>query len=180
MNHTKCLLLALALALVPLMAGVALAQVQLDQSVVSSGGGVTSSATTQMTFTMGQPAVGLATDNLYDMDIGFWTPLIGGLSPVPGTDTPTVFRLDQNYPNPFNPRTVISFSLPEAAPVNLSIYNVRGERVRVLYDGDQAAGHHQYIWDGTNDSGQGVASGAYLVRIVSSAGVQNRKMLLAR
>lgn len=176
MTLTKLVVLVLSLALV----GGAQAQVELDKHVVAAGGGMASSAGASMTFTVGQPAVGLTSDNLYDLNIGFWTPESSGVSAVPGTETPMVFNLNQNFPNPFNPRTVISFSLPEAAPVNLSVYNIRGERVRSLISEERGIGNHQVIWDGTDDFGLSVSSGTYVARIVSSAGTQNRKMLLVR
>lgn len=176
MTLTRYLVLVFMLAL----AGVSQAQVDLESSVVSAGGGTSSSAGTQMSFTVGQPAVGFTTSNLYSMEIGFWVPHSGDLTPVTETLVPGVFSLDQNYPNPFNPMTVINFSLPEDAPVNLSIYNVRGERVRQLLSEDRTAGSHQVTWDGTDDFGQGVSSGTYLARIESSVGIQNIKMLLAR
>ena len=158
---------------------VVLAQAELKKEVVAGGGGTTSSANHSVSFTVGQPAVGLVSDTSYDMSIGFWSGGSGG--PTPVTDEiPTVFGLDQNYPNPFNPMTMISFALPEALPVRLSIYNVRGQRVRVLVDETRAAGQHEVVWDGADDSGRGVSSGTYIARIESSAGVLNRKMVLAR
>jgi len=175
MKHTLILALALLLC-----AATATAQVGLDRSVVSAGGGTTASGNHTLRFTVGQPAVGLVSGNLYDLSIGFWTAGLGDFTAAPDDDLPKIFSLDQNYPNPFNPMTVIRFSLPEAAPVTLTVYNVRGQRVRTLLDEDRAAGRHEVQWDGTDDHGRGLSSGTYLARIVSSAGVQNSKMLLAR
>ncbi len=170
----------LVLALVSVMATASLAQIELDRNVVAAGGGTTSSAGHIITCTVGQPSVGLVGDNTYDLAIGFWTPGLGIPVAVPESDLPSVFNLDQNYPNPFNPMTVIRFSLPEQAPVSLAIYNVRGERVRLLVDDDLDAGRHEVVWNGTDDHGRGLSSGTYVARIVSSQGVQNRKMVLAR
>jgi hypothetical protein len=155
-----------------------LAQAELERNVVAGGGGTASSAGHAMTFTVGQYAVGPVGDGTYDLAIGFWHRLADG-TPVLG-DLPAVFGLDQNYPNPFNPMTVIRFALPEAQPVRLAIYNVRGQRIRLLVDEERPAGRHEVVWDGADDHGRGVASGTYFARIESSAGVLTRKMLLAR
>jgi len=156
-----------------------LAQAELRKEVVAAGGGTTSSANHSVRLTVGQPTVGLVSDSSYDLAIGFWYDGVRNPSPV-NDDIPIVFGMDQNYPNPFNPLTIISFSMPGSLPVNLSIYNVRGERVRVLVDEVRAAGRHEVAWDGNDDHGRGVSSGTYIARIKSSAGVLNRKMVLAR
>jgi len=59
---------------------------------------------------------------------------------------PTAFALEQNYPNPFNPSTAISFALPKAGWVNLSIFNSNGQLVKQLVSGEMAAGRHTMIW----------------------------------
>jgi len=56
-----------------------------------------------------------------------------------------------NYPNPFNPTTIIGFSLPRAERVELTIYNILGERVRTLVDDNLSAGNYEVTWDGTSD-----------------------------
>jgi len=156
-----------------------LGQAELRKEVVAAGGGTVSSANHTMRLTLGQPAVGQVSDTTYDLNIGFWYGGVMSPSPV-NDDVPIVFGMDQNYPNPFNPMTIISFSMPGSLPVNLSIYNVRGERVRVLVDEVRGAGRHEVAWDGADDHGRSVSSGTYIARIQSSAGVQNRKMVLAR
>jgi agmatine/peptidylarginine deiminase len=66
-----------------------------------------------------------------------------------------------NYPNPFNPTTTIRFTLANQSQVNLSIYNLRGQKVRSLINEQRTAGFHQVIWDGTDDNGLNVSSGVY-------------------
>ncbi|MEK9138276.1 MAG: YCF48-related protein, partial [Bacteroidota bacterium] len=79
--------------------------------------------------------------------------------------TPTSFALDQNYPNPFNPTTTLRYALPKDARVNLTIYNVLGQRIAVLSNEVRAAGFYDVLWNGRNDFGSQVASGVYFYRI---------------
>ena len=94
--------------------------------------------------------------------------------------SPRTFGLDVNYPNPFNTQTQLVYTLPVASPVELAIYNVMGQRVRTLVQGVQAAGRYQIAWDGRSDSGSSLASGVYLSRLVSTQGVQVRRLLLLK
>jgi len=77
---------------------------------------------------------------------------------------PKEFRLYPNYPNPFNPITTISYDLPEDGFVELSVYNMRGEKVATLIKGNQEVGSYRLNWDGTSQSGEMVASGIYFLR----------------
>ena len=74
---------------------------------------------------------------------------------------PTVTELTGNYPNPFNPTTKVNFSLKADSKVSLSIYNVRGQRVKTLVAGNMQAGYHSIVWDGRDDNGKSVSSGVY-------------------
>jgi len=94
--------------------------------------------------------------------------------------TPDGFQLSQNYPNPFNPQTSIGFNLPSAGHVTLKVYNILGQEVAVLVDGELTAGPHQAVWDGTDESGQAVTSGVYFYRITTESASQTRKMLLMK
>ncbi|HEX9974361.1 MAG TPA: FlgD immunoglobulin-like domain containing protein [bacterium] len=95
-------------------------------------------------------------------------------------DLPTVFRLHQNYPNPFNPDTFIQYELPVASMVKLEIYNLMGQRVKTLINEKQPAGFYSVHWNGTDDSGCGVASGMYLYRWETIKAMQVRKLTLLR
>jgi hypothetical protein len=88
---------------------------------------------------------------------------------------PVEFGLDQNYPNPFNPTTQISFSLPKATHVTIEIFNVMGQRVSILSEGNREAGVHMVEWDGNN-----VSSGVYFYRLTTPEFVQTKKMLLMK
>ena len=100
----------------------------------------------------------------------------------PRQTEPAQFKLQQNWPNPFNPSTTISFWLATASAVELNIYDILGQKVRLLADGVHPAGAHSVRWDGRDQSGKGVASGVYLYRIITHRGrfTQTKKMVLVR
>ena len=85
-----------------------------------------------------------------------------------------------NYPNPFNPATTMVYSLAEAAPVRLTIYNLLGQQVRVLVEEVQGMGGHSVEWDGLDETGLTVSSGLYFYRLEAGDQVLVRKMLLSR
>ncbi len=86
-------------------------------------------------------------------------------SPGLGTSLPSQFVLHQNYPNPFNPETEIEFDVPEARRVTLTVYNLLGQKVKVLFDGEASPGRHRVVWDATDDFGRPVPGGAYFCRM---------------
>ncbi len=90
------------------------------------------------------------------------------------------FRLYQNAPNPFNPTTVITYSLPQSAQVELVIYNMLGQKVKTLVKGRQTAKLYRVQWDGTNDRGVKVASGIYIYRLRAGDRIATRKMILMK
>ena len=75
---------------------------------------------------------------------------------------PDRFALHQNYPNPFNPTTEIRYDLPEYSHVIISIFNIRGQKVRILTNRPIIAGYHSVIWDGKDEYGNEVGSGIYI------------------
>lgn len=94
---------------------------------------------------------------------------------------PTEFSLGQNYPNPFNPLTSIQFALPKEASVRLEIFNMLGQRVSTIVDGEYyTAGIYEAVWDVRDDSGSEVSSGVYIYRIVAGDFVATKKMILMR
>jgi hypothetical protein len=78
---------------------------------------------------------------------------------------PSRYQLFPSYPNPFNAETTIEYSLPARAQVQLKIYNVRGQMVRVLVDGEESAGIKRVLWDGKDEYGSYVGSGTYFMRL---------------
>ena len=86
----------------------------------------------------------------------------------------------QNYPNPFNPSTTIGFIAPESGEVRLSVFNIKGQKVRDLHSGSMAKGHHTISWDGLDDRGMAVSSGVFFVRIEMNSRSQAHKMVLLK
>lgn len=93
---------------------------------------------------------------------------------------PTEYSLSQNQPNPFNPSTDISFSLPKTGQVKLVVYNILGAEVATLVDEVRSAGTHRVTWDGTDKSGNPVASGVYLYRLTTGDFAETKKMVLMK
>jgi hypothetical protein len=84
------------------------------------------------------------------------------------------FALGQNYPNPFGELTHINYVLPENAWVDLTVYNLMGQKVAVLVSGDQIAGSHVVSWNGTDETGNHVKEGIYIYRMIIRSENENR------
>ena len=85
------------------------------------------------------------------------------------------FALHQNYPNPFNPETTIKFSIPNTQDVNLSVYNMLGQKVVTLFSGELQGGSHIAKWHAGD-----IASGVYIYKLTSSNKTITQKMLLLK
>jgi len=94
--------------------------------------------------------------------------------------TPVANRLHQSYPNPFNPTTKIVFDMKTAGLVALKVFDVSGRLVRTLVDKTLTAGRHEIIWDGKDESGKQLASGAYFCRMTAGLFVESQKIVLIR
>ena len=99
--------------------------------------------------------------------------------------TPKETVLLPNYPNPFNPETWIPYQLTKSADVRISIYTARGQLVRKLELGHQAAGiynskNRAAYWDGKNELGEPVASGVYFYTLTAGEFTATRKMLIRK
>jgi hypothetical protein len=92
----------------------------------------------------------------------------------PGT-LPSYFSIAQNYPNPFNPTTTIHYDLPAPSNVTLEVYDLLGQRVETLVDGNQQAGNHIAVWTANNKP-----SGIYFYRIEAGDFSETKKMLLLK
>jgi hypothetical protein len=98
------------------------------------------------------------------------------------TDVPQAqaTSLAQNVPNPFNPDTEIWFNLSAPGPVRLTVHDLSGRLVCVLFEGHQDAGEHTASWNGTDAGGRPVGSGVYLYRFEAQGMVEQRKMTLVK
>ncbi len=96
------------------------------------------------------------------------------------TRLPTNFALYQNYPNPFNPSTIIKYDLPIQASVVLEIYNLLGQKVRILVDSERIAGSHRVQWDGRDDNDGQVPNGIYIYKLSTKEFSQVKKLTLIR
>ena len=101
-----------------------------------------------------------------------------------GTDPnliPLSTSLHGNYPNPFNPTTTISYSLLQEEMINISIYNVKGEKIITIIDEINPSGNHQVFWNGDDESGKVVSSGVYFYKMSAGSGhTSSKKMILLK
>ncbi|MCG3118631.1 MAG: hypothetical protein ALAOOOJD_00871 [bacterium] len=95
-------------------------------------------------------------------------------------EIPATYVLEQNYPNPFNPETQIRYGIPKRTNVALRIYNLFGQVVATLVEGEQTAGTHIVTWNGLNSAGARVSSGIYFYKLETKDFMQVRKLLLAK
>lgn len=93
---------------------------------------------------------------------------------------PQQFQLAQNYPNPFNPTTTIKYYVASKGIVNLSVYNILGQRVKTLVDGQMDIGWQEAQWNGKDENGNSVASGIYFYKMSAGDYVDSKKMLLMK
>jgi hypothetical protein len=90
------------------------------------------------------------------------------------------YKLYQNYPNPFNPSTVIEFESASNEFAKVIVYNILGQKIRELFAGRVVQGLTRFTWDGTNDKGELVTSGAYIYSINIAGKNLSKKMMLIR
>jgi hypothetical protein len=100
-----------------------------------------------------------------------------GLVGILGTSSIAEFRLYQNYPNPFNPETLFKYQISRAGSVGLTVFDVAGRQVVRLVEQRQSAGSYILRWDGRDDNGRSVPSGAYTCRLVVGNTQQAIKLL---
>lgn len=169
-------LLLVAIAILSLAAA-AFGQYQIPQSVVGSGGGMTSGGSWEMLGTVGQPAIGIASNAAYTNEIGFWYQPGWILTGVPesGELVPSVFSLEQNQPNPFNPVTTLRFAVPEQSRVTIRLYNVTGREVRTIVNEDLDPGYHTRTLSCT-----GLPSGVYFCRMEAGRFSETIKLMLLK
>ena len=97
------------------------------------------------------------------------------MSVADDSEIPQVYTLHQNYPNPFNPSTTIRYGLPSRSHVMLTVFNILGQQIATLVEGEREAGYHEVQFDAS-----GLASGVYLYRLTAGTFVEARKFVLVR
>ncbi len=95
-------------------------------------------------------------------------------------EMPVTHNLHQNYPNPFNPTTIIEYDIRREGRAELSIYSTLGQKVRTVVDEEKAMGSYQVVWDGKNDGGYSLPSGAYFYQLRVGEFTSARRMVLVK
>ncbi len=149
-------------------------------SVMGGGGGSVTGRGTLLVGTVGQYAVGTVAGSGYSLMSGIghdvhgvlWTEVLEDdqVSPIPKQCT-----LEQNFPNPFNPTTTIRFALSARAMVDLSVYNILGQSVETLVNGDLDPGLYNVTLDATS-----LPTGVYFYRMTAGTFVQSRKLVILK
>jgi len=94
---------------------------------------------------------------------------------------PVVYALEANYPNPFNPSTTIVFELPVGESVGLVVFDAKGHVIRTLRSGEVlAAGRHETVWNGLDESGRPAPSGTYFYHLTAGGYSETRRMVLVK
>jgi len=88
---------------------------------------------------------------------------------------PNAFSLSQNYPNPFNANTQINFTIPTTSDVNLSVYNMLGQKVATLVSEELSAGNHSVTWNASQ-----VSSGVYFYKLTAGDNSETHALLLIK
>ncbi|MCY3792391.1 MAG: T9SS type A sorting domain-containing protein, partial [Gemmatimonadetes bacterium] len=100
------------------------------------------------------------------------------LSALTGRALPERFALGPNYPNPFNPSTIIPYQLAASSQVRLEVFNLLGQHIATLVDGERPAGFHTATWHATDGVGRAVGAGVYIYRMTVGMESQTGRMVL--
>ena len=100
------------------------------------------------------------------------------LAALAGSVLPQGFTLGPNYPNPFNPSTIIPYQLAASSAVRLEVFNLLGQHIATLVDGEQPAGFHTATWHATDGVGRAVGAGVYIYRMMVGVERQTGRMVL--
>jgi len=160
------------------------AEVQLLWLSINTGGQTEQSSTNfSAGLSCGQAVSGVSQSTNFRVNFGFWQTGVTAPTDVQEIVTeelPTTYSLSQNYPNPFNPSTVIEFTVPQRSHVELSVYNLLGQRVVTLVDEPMSQGTYRTVWYGRDESGHYVATGIYFYRLLAGDFVATKKMVLLK
>lgn len=114
--------------------------------------------------------------------VEFGSPVITGINVF--QNQINSFQLGQNFPNPFNSTTYIPFDISQKSKVEIIVYDINGRKINTLLSKEFSRGSHRTTWDGTNQTGQSVASGVYIYLLKSTSANnsihKSKKLLLLR
>ena len=183
--ESKIGLLLLLAVFVCLAGAIPNAQAQeymIGNGVFGNGGGKITGGGYIINGTLGQPCVGVVSNDSYQIMSGIGHNIHGVLWTTHVQEDfeqistrPSAYRLEQNYPNPFNPTTTIRFALPRCSQVSLILYNILGQTIATLVDKQLPAGEYQVTLHGDR-----LSSGVYFYRIVAGDFAQARKLVLLK
>ncbi|MBI2619890.1 MAG: T9SS type A sorting domain-containing protein [Ignavibacteriales bacterium] len=142
------------------------------------GTGIVTGSNTFSAASVGEGFTGAAKAVEFQVGSGFLAGLASqsGITSVQDEQAlPLTFELYQNYPNPFNPSTTITYDIPELSRVTIRLFNLLGQLVATITDGEQPPGQYRIVWKGQNDTGVQVSSGVYFYRIHARKTVGDRK-----
>jgi hypothetical protein len=147
---------------------------------LDSAGGMVSSESYAMMYTMGELAVGLS----FNSACRLWS----GFAPFPrilvdvaeGTKPIARTRLYNAVPNPFNPRTLIAYDISTPCDVRLAIYDVTGREVVTLFSGHRDRGSHLAEWNGMTSAGRAAASGVYFLRMEAGGLAETKRLVMGK
>ncbi|VAX26930.1 hypothetical protein MNBD_IGNAVI01-3126 [hydrothermal vent metagenome] len=155
--------LLLSISLQIILVSILYGQYQITNQNINSGGGISSNNEYQIHSSAGAEYISSINNNEYKIQHGFW--IVGGTMTSMEKDNftiPTKFELYQNYPNPFNPTTVIKFGLPEPSNVKIEIYNMLGQKIDIVAEGNKASGYHEITWNASK-----LSSGIFLINFTA-------------
>jgi hypothetical protein len=121
------------------------------------------------------------TDSIEIGGIGIETSAVAAIDAPPAVPEPeAAVLLHQNHPNPFNPTTRIEYEVARDAEVQLKVYDPAGRLVRTLVDGGSPSGRYAADWDGRDEGGNALPSGAYYYRLVVGGEEASKSMVLLK
>lgn len=140
--------------------------VKLTRWVIGSGGMVmqTNSENIEMSGVTGQVAIEKVSDGSTDVFQGFWVPDENKVGVEEQINAAQSTKLS-NYPNPFSNQTTIHYELDNISNITIRIYDVMGNIIREVYNGEQNDGAHEIVWDAKDINGQELSSGSYIFEL---------------
>jgi hypothetical protein len=174
MKWTMIIIETLAILAQPLQTS---AQSSVTWSAIGTGFEISSSATLITKSVLGQHGVGTMQGASMFIESGFLADsLLRTLTFVVGREEIVrQFALNQNYPNPFNPTTTISYEIPKATQVRLTVFDILGREVQTLVNETKQPGRYEEIMNGNR-----LASGVYVYRLQAASFIETRRALLIR